>query len=77
MCVLFCRPTQTGKNFHDIPSWNLIFLLHPTSLHENITQSALFFPHLKLISQQFHIESNKSSMCVYFEIKAHHEDVPT
>ena len=36
MCILFCRPTQ-AQRFHDVLCWHLIFLLHPTALHENIT----------------------------------------
>ena len=36
MCILFCRPTQ-AQGFHDVLCWHLIFLLHPTALHENIT----------------------------------------
>ena len=36
MCILFCRPTQ-AQRFHDVLCWHLIFLLHPTALHGNIT----------------------------------------
>ena len=42
---LFCRPTQIRKRFHDVPSWHLIFLLHPTALYENLTlQLRSFLP---------------------------------
>ena len=37
ICIMFCGPTKTREHFHDVLSWHLIFLRHPSALHENIT----------------------------------------
>ena len=64
MCILFCRPTQIQKHFHDVPSWHLIALLHPAALHENITLQLRLFS-LEDDLQQFHIKSHKlTGICV-------------
>ena len=42
--ILFCRPIQTQKHFHDVLSCQLIFLLHPAALHENTALQLRPFP---------------------------------
>ena len=74
--TLFHRPTQTRDRFHAVPSWHLIFLLHPTALHENNTWRCSFSleDDITTLSRQ----SNKlPGICVYFEMKARNIDVPT
>ena len=62
MCILFCRPTQ-AQRFHDVLCWHLIFLLHPTALHEN----SFVLCHLKMISLHFRIKSHKlPDMCLFW-----------
>ena len=72
MCILFCRPTQTRKHFQGVPSWYLIFLLHPAALNENIPFQLRSLS-LEDESQHFHIEGHKlPGICVYFEMIACH-----
>ena len=64
LCILFCRPTQ-AQRFHDDLCWHLIFVLHSTALHENITLQ-LVLCHLKMISLHFRIKSHKLPDICFF-----------